>query len=184
MGPIYDTDTVNKASTNNTVNRAGEDCSCSDPADQCFFLHADMLHESLACIGIAHDPEVDMAYGAAYWAFDTMGDNSGDGGQLVKFDFSQPHGPRSMDHSIASVRRYPEVKLYSEDSSREQRQHGHDTSHSVPVGDDSNSDVPSDDDSSDWDPLPEAESSSAEYALSFGGFSALMFVTLSWTHNN
>jgi len=73
-----------------------------------------MLHESPACIGIAHDPEVDTAYGAVYWAFDTTGDNSGDGGQLVRFDFSQPHGPGSMDHSIAQVRRYPEVKLYKD----------------------------------------------------------------------
>mmetsp|Transcript_20971 Transcript_20971/g.45468 ORF Transcript_20971/g.45468 Transcript_20971/m.45468 type:complete len:1024 (-) Transcript_20971:39-3110(-) len=111
MGPtLYDSDTVNKLGKKNTVNRVGEDCS--DPGDQCFFLHADMLHESPACIGIAHDPEVETAYGAVYWAFDTTGDNGGDGGQLVKFDFSQPHGPGSMDHSIASVRRYPEVKLY------------------------------------------------------------------------
>lgn len=92
MGPtLYDTDTVNKAGRKNTVNRMGDDCS--DPADQCFFLHADMLHESPACIGIAHDPEVDTAYGAVYWAFDTTGDNGGNGGQLVRFDFSQPHGP-------------------------------------------------------------------------------------------
>ena len=52
-------------------------------------------------IGIAHDPEVETAYGSVFWAFDTTGDNGGDGGQLVRFDFSQPHGPGSMDHSIA-----------------------------------------------------------------------------------
>eukprot|EP00579_Thalassiosira_antarctica_P010657 CAMPEP_0201910854 /NCGR_PEP_ID=MMETSP0903-20130614/2060_1 /ASSEMBLY_ACC=CAM_ASM_000552 /TAXON_ID=420261 /ORGANISM="Thalassiosira antarctica, Strain CCMP982" /LENGTH=1038 /DNA_ID=CAMNT_0048445531 /DNA_START=117 /DNA_END=3233 /DNA_ORIENTATION=- len=122
MGPtLYDTNTVNNPGKKNTVNRAGDDCS--DPADQCFFLHADMLHEAPACIGIAHDPEVETAYGAVYWAFDTTGDNSGyDGGQLVKFDFSQPHGPGSMDHSIAAVRRYPEVKLYREDGNSDQQQ--------------------------------------------------------------
>jgi sugar lactone lactonase YvrE len=115
MGPtLYDTDTVHKPGKKNTVNRIGEDCS--DPADQCFFLHADMLHEAPACIGIAHDPEVKTAYGAVFWAFDTTGDNSGDGGQLVRFDFSQPHGPGSMDHSIAVVRRYPEVKLYRDEA--------------------------------------------------------------------
>jgi len=120
MGPtLYDTDTVNKPGRKNTVNRAGDDCS--DPSDQCFFLHADMLHESPACIGIAHDPEVETAYGTVYWAFDTTGDNSGDEGQLVKFDFSQPHGPGSMDHSVAVVRRYPEVKLYRD----ENYAHGH-----------------------------------------------------------
>ncbi len=57
MGPtLYDTDVVNKRGKMNTVNRQGADCS--DPADQCFFLHADMLHESPACVGIAHDPEL------------------------------------------------------------------------------------------------------------------------------
>lgn len=104
MGPtLYDTDTTSphKAGKKNTVNRLGEDCS-GDSADQCFFLHADMLHESPACIGITHDPEVVTAYGAVYWAFDTTGDKSGNGGQLVKFDFQQPHGPGSMDHSFAA----------------------------------------------------------------------------------
>jgi len=118
MGPtLYDTDTTspNKAGKKNTVNRLGEDCS-GDSADQCFFLHADMLHESPACIGITHDPEVLTAYGAVYWAFDTTGDNSGNGGQLVMFDFQQPHGPGSMDHSIASVRRYTEVKLFRDEN--------------------------------------------------------------------
>ena len=110
MGPtLYDTNTVQKPGRKNTVTRAGEDCA--DPADECFFLHADMLHEAPACLGIAHDPEVRTAYGAVYWAFDATGDNAGDGGQLVRFDFSQPHGPGSMDHSIATVRRYPEVRL-------------------------------------------------------------------------
>lgn len=81
MGPtLYDTDVVNKVGRKNTVNRIGDDCS--NPGDECYFLHADMLHESPACIGIAHDPEVETAYGAVYWAFDTTGDNSGDGGQL------------------------------------------------------------------------------------------------------
>eukprot|EP00581_Thalassiosira_minuscula_P001325 CAMPEP_0183743662 /NCGR_PEP_ID=MMETSP0737-20130205/65330_1 /TAXON_ID=385413 /ORGANISM="Thalassiosira miniscula, Strain CCMP1093" /LENGTH=1037 /DNA_ID=CAMNT_0025979285 /DNA_START=500 /DNA_END=3613 /DNA_ORIENTATION=- len=122
MGPtLYDTDVVNKPGRKNTVNRMGEDCA-NRPFDQCFFLHADMLHESPACIGIAHDPEEDTAYGTVYWAFDATGDNSGDGGQLVRFDFSQPHGPGSMDHSIASVRRYPEVKLYR-DGNREGGSH-------------------------------------------------------------
>ena len=118
MGPtLYDTDTTspNKIGKKNTVNRLGEDCS-GDSADQCFFLHADMLHESPACIGIAHDPEERTAYGNVYWLFDTTGDNSGNGGQLVSFDFSQPHGPGSMDHSVAVVRRYTEVKLFRDEN--------------------------------------------------------------------
>ncbi|EJK47143.1 hypothetical protein THAOC_34166 [Thalassiosira oceanica] len=95
MGPtLYDSDVANKPGRKNTVNRFGEDCS--SPADECFFLHADMLHESPACIGIAHDPEIETAYGSVFWAFDTTGDNGGDGGQLVRFDFSQPHGESSI----------------------------------------------------------------------------------------
>lgn len=41
--------------------------------------------------------------------FDTTGNQ--ENGELVRFDFQQPHGPGSMDHSIAAVRRFPEVKL-------------------------------------------------------------------------
>jgi len=86
----------------NTVNRLGEECKKEEP---CYFLHSDMLHESPACIGIAHDPETYTAYGNVYWTFDTHI------GQLIRFDFQQPHGPGSMDHSIASVRRYVEIDL-------------------------------------------------------------------------
>jgi len=99
MGPtLYDSKPNNK----NTVNKLGDICHASEP---CFFLHSDMLHESSSCVGIVHDSEKNTAYGNVYFAFDsTMG-------QLVRFDFQQPHGPGSMDHSIASVRRYTEIKL-------------------------------------------------------------------------
>ncbi len=30
---------------------------------------------------------------------------------LIRYDFEQPHGPASLDHSLANVRGYPEVKL-------------------------------------------------------------------------
>jgi DNA-binding beta-propeller fold protein YncE len=97
MGPsLYDSSPEHK----NVVSRSGERCS---EADECYLLHADMLHESPQCRGILHDPEVETAYGTVYWAFD--GHNS----QLVRYDFSQPHGPGFMDHSVAQVRRYPEV---------------------------------------------------------------------------
>ena len=55
-----------------------------------------------------HDPELESAYGTVYWAFD------GWNGQLVRYDFSQPHGPGLMDHSIAQVRRYPDVQFTGE----------------------------------------------------------------------
>lgn len=108
MGPtLYDSN-PNKR---NLVNRLGEQCDTSnDTKDEpCFFLHSDMLHEAPSCRGIVHDPEVETAYGTVYWAFDATGNRQT--GQLVRFDFQQPHGPGSMDHSIASVRRYVEVEL-------------------------------------------------------------------------
>jgi hypothetical protein len=81
MGPtLYDSDVVNKGMLNatrggkNTVNRMGEGCG-DKPYDECFFLHADMLHEAPACIGIAHDPEEETSFGSVFWAFDTVGDN-------------------------------------------------------------------------------------------------------------
>jgi len=103
MGPtLYNSDPNNR----NVVNRMGEICGDDE---ECYFLHSDMLHESPACIGIAHDPETTSAYGNVYWAFDTTGNQLD--GQLVRFDFSQPHGPGSMDHSVAAIRRFPQVTL-------------------------------------------------------------------------
>ncbi|CAJ1936627.1 unnamed protein product [Cylindrotheca closterium] len=103
MGPtLYDSRPRNR----NTVNRLGQECR---PEEPCYFLHADMLHESPSCVGITHDPEVDTAYGTVYWAFDATGNR--ETGQLVRFDFQQPHGPGSMDHSVAAIRRYVEVEL-------------------------------------------------------------------------
>lgn len=104
MGPtLYDSN----PQKGNLVNRLGQECQPEE--EPCSFLHVDMLHESPACIGIAHDPETVTAYGTVYWAFDATGNR--ETGQLVRFDFQQPHGPGSMDHSIASVRRYVEVEL-------------------------------------------------------------------------
>jgi len=103
MGPtLYNSDPNNF----NLVNRLGEVCADDE---ECFFLHSDMLHESPACIGIAHDPETVSAYGNVYWAFDSTGNQKE--GQLVRFDFSQPHGPGSMDHSVAAIRRFPQITL-------------------------------------------------------------------------
>mmetsp|Transcript_12428 Transcript_12428/g.25295 ORF Transcript_12428/g.25295 Transcript_12428/m.25295 type:complete len:752 (-) Transcript_12428:155-2410(-) len=113
MGPtLYNSD-PNKR---NLVNRLGEQCdtdtntnSTSTKDEPCYFLHSDMLHEAPSCRGIVHDPEVETSYGTVYWAFDSTGNRNN--GQLVRFDFQQPHGPGSMDHSIASVRRYVEIEL-------------------------------------------------------------------------
>jgi hypothetical protein len=61
--------------------------------------HLDMLHESPNCMGIAHDRR------NAYWVFD------GYHGNLVYYDFQEPHGYGEDDHSDGIVRRYEEVEL-------------------------------------------------------------------------
>ena len=79
--------------------------------ETCFLIHIDMLHESPLCMGIAHDGGAvttvtpQASYTNVYWAFD------GGHRQLVRFDFKSDHGPGSMDHSIASVRRYTGLEL-------------------------------------------------------------------------
>ena len=109
MGPtLYDSSSANK----NLVNKLGEICD-PEKAEECYFLHSDMLHESPSCRGIVHDPELVTSYGTVYWVFDATGNNQN--GQLVRYDFQQPHGPGSMDHSIASVRRYVEIELETTD---------------------------------------------------------------------
>jgi len=110
MGPtLYDSSPKNR----NLVNRLGEECQ--EHEAPCYFLHSDMLHEAPSCIGIVHDPEVVTTYGNVYWAFDTTGNLKN--GQLVRFDFQQPHGPGSMDHSVAAIRRYVEVELTASNTS-------------------------------------------------------------------
>ena len=116
MGPtLYDSSPLNR----NLVTRLGEACDSGNGTttttsdEPCYFLHSDMLHEAPSCRGIVHDPETETAYGTVYWAFDATGNRRT--GQLVRFDFQQPHGPGSMDHSIASVRRYVEVELETPD---------------------------------------------------------------------
>merc|ERR1711871_725432 len=88
------------------VNQLGEaGCDTSDPDRTCFFTHWDMLHESPLCMGITHDPETETPFGNVYWAFDGLNSS------LIRYDFQEPHGPGSLDHSIAAIRRYPEIEL-------------------------------------------------------------------------
>ena len=99
MGPtLYNSSPDNR----NLVNKMGKACQ---PHEECFFLHSDMLHEAPLCTGIVHDPEVLTGYGTVFWQVD------GWNNELVRFDFQKPHGPGSMDHAVAAVRRYPEIKI-------------------------------------------------------------------------
>ena len=78
--------------------------------DSCFLIHTDMLHEAPLCMGIAHDAGSATVmdgteYRNVYWAYD------GGHRQLVRFDFESDHGPGSMDHAKAAVRRYAGLEL-------------------------------------------------------------------------
>jgi len=104
MGPtLYDT------RSRGWVNSKLEAC---ERGDTCYLVHTDMLHESPLCMGLVHDngvswrsESVDKTYRNVFWAF------GGGHSQLVRFDFREEHGPGSMDHSIAEVRRYTGLRL-------------------------------------------------------------------------
>merc|ERR1719333_1661190 len=115
MGPsLYDGDegvTLVKA--------AGGACSGDrslDPEDVCFLTHTDMLHETPLCTGITHDPETASPHGHVYWAVGARfppDDPRYDGETqtLVRYDFEKPHGPGSLDHALANIRRHHDVML-------------------------------------------------------------------------
>ena len=107
MGP-----TLYHADRRVLVTQMGEMCphapdaaESEDGSERCYFQHSDMLHESPQCMGIVHDPEHNTPYRNVYWAFDGLNSS------LIRYDFEKPHGPGYLDHSLASVRRYPEVHL-------------------------------------------------------------------------
>ena len=89
------------------MNSKQENC---EAGDTCFLIHIDMLHEAPLCMGIAHDNGSSwtgggVTYKNVYWTYD------GGSSQLVRFDFEADHGPGSMDHTIAAVRRYTGLYL-------------------------------------------------------------------------
>ena len=92
----------------------GEAAAARVEAESCFLIHTDMLHEAPLCMGLAHDAAAATSVGSGraravyrnvYWAYD------GGHRQLVRFDFEADHGPGSMDHSLAAVRRYAGLEL-------------------------------------------------------------------------
>ena len=111
MGPtLYDSGIV-PTSEDINIDLNGEKCDVrtyDQSSKSCFLTHEDMLHATPLCMGIAHDGESQTSYGNVFWAFD------GYHGTLVRYDFEKPHGPKSLDHDLANVRRYDEVQLKRE----------------------------------------------------------------------
>ncbi len=61
--------------------------------------HVDMLHQSPFCVGIAWETE------HVYWV------NDGRNGNLVRYDFAEPHSMGADDHSDGQIHRWEEVVL-------------------------------------------------------------------------
>ncbi|KAK3258791.1 hypothetical protein CYMTET_32180 [Cymbomonas tetramitiformis] len=87
------------------VDQMGRPCDEPEASETCFFTHSDMLHSAPLCMGIGHDPEAASPFGNVYWLFDGLN------GTLMRFDFEKPHYPGSLDHQMANVRRYEEIRL-------------------------------------------------------------------------
>ena len=89
------------------VDQAGAPCDpeSAESDATCFMTHTDMLHATPLCVGIAHDPEPITPFANVFWVNDGLNET------LVRYDFEQPHGPGSLDHALANVRRYPEISL-------------------------------------------------------------------------
>jgi len=108
MGPtLYDSGIV-PTSEDINIDLNGEKCDVRTydrSSKSCFLTHEDMLHATPLCMGIAHDGESRTSHGNVFWAFD------GYNNTLVRYDFEKPHGPKSLDHDLANVRRYDEVQL-------------------------------------------------------------------------
>jgi len=61
--------------------------------------HLDMLHQSPFSMGICHEAD------NIFWVFDA------DGGDPVRYDFKEDHGPGNDDHSDGIIRRYEGLNL-------------------------------------------------------------------------
>jgi hypothetical protein len=66
--------------------------------------HIDMLHQSPYSMGICHERD------NVFWVYD------GDGGDVVRYDFAEDHGPGASDHSDAVIRRYEGLNLQCDPS--------------------------------------------------------------------
>ncbi len=64
--------------------------------------HLDMLHQTPYGMGICHEAD------NIFWVFDQ------DGGDPVRYDFKEDHGPGNDDHSDAIIRRYEGLSLQGE----------------------------------------------------------------------
>ena len=84
--------------------------------ESCFYWHDDMLHAAPLCVGMVHELDAGTPHDNVYWAVAQAHDPldpryDGVASMLLRYDFEQPHGPGSLDHSLAAVRRYTDVTV-------------------------------------------------------------------------
>jgi hypothetical protein len=96
-----------------SISPDGKKCTKGGYPD-CYLIHSDMLHESPMCMGTVHDPGAvtkdgfhvgESRSGHAYFY------SNGWHGELMRFDALSYHGPGTLDHRSANIRRYQDVKL-------------------------------------------------------------------------
>lgn len=85
-----------------------------DGFPHCYLTHSDMLHEAPMCMGTVHDPGAStsggfhqgvLKSGHVYFYSDGLH------GELMRYDAESLHGPGSLDHRTANIRRYMDVRL-------------------------------------------------------------------------
>merc|ERR1712100_59069 len=124
MGPtIYEIHQVGKLygrPGNSVASISPDGKACEKPGfPDCFLIHSDMLHESPMCMGTVHDPGA-TTQGGLHVGTTRSGHvyfySDGLHGVLMRFDAESLHGPGSLDHRTANIRRYIDVKLKAVDN--------------------------------------------------------------------
>jgi len=88
---------------------------CTKPGfPDCFLIHSDMLHESPMCMGTVHDAGA-VTKGGFHTGATSSGHvyfySDGSRGELMRFDAETLHGPGTLDHRTANIRRYVDIRL-------------------------------------------------------------------------
>lgn len=119
MGPtvyeVYPVGALYGRPNNPVASVAADGGNCTDSAfPNCYLVHSDMLHESPECMGAVHDPGA-ITQGGLHVGTTRSNHvyfySDGLRGELLRFDAESLHGPGTLDHRSANIRRYSDVRL-------------------------------------------------------------------------
>jgi hypothetical protein len=119
MGPtlyeVYPVGNLFGRPGNSVASITADGKTCEKPGfPECYLIHSDMLHESPQCMGTVHDAGA-VTQGGFHQGTTRIGNvyfySDGLHGVLMRFDAESLHGPGSLDHRTANIRRYMDVKL-------------------------------------------------------------------------